>query len=153
MSSAVTAFHRLRDTIGRVCPIPVRPRMVGFLLISGTTFTIDLLLITLLRDLAGFPVWAAFGLGYACAQSLNFLLNKTLNFDAGDRPVGPELVRYVVVVAINYVGVIVGLGVLLVHLGLLDQVARVLVAFVEVVFLYRAMRFVVFRDRGRKRIS
>ncbi|WP_157647797.1 GtrA family protein [Actinomycetospora chiangmaiensis] len=148
-SRAVRAFRvvraRLAGLLSRVWPRPVQPEFAGFLLISTVSFAVDLVLLALLRDVARLAVWASFALAYLGAQAVNFGLNKGLTFDAGDRPVGPELRRYLVVVTVNYLGIVLGLGVGLHHLGLPLLAARVLAAVAEVVFVYAAMRWVVFR--------
>jgi putative flippase GtrA len=121
----------------------VPPSLLGFGLISGFTFGVDLVLLTIMYGVLGWPSPVAVTLGYAAAFGLSFLLNRWLNFRS-HAPVGPQAGRYVAAVAVNYVAFILGVGSGLVALGVQYHVARLVAGACEGVFMYCVMRWIVF---------
>jgi putative flippase GtrA len=126
-------------------PRLVSPTFLGFCFINGCTFALDLLIVTVVHGRLGAPVPVAVTVGYAIAFSLSFGLNKVLNFRSHD-PVGPEGARYVLVVAINFTVLLLGVTSLLSALGVQYQVARLVAGGCEGVFMYAAMRWFVFKE-------
>jgi putative flippase GtrA len=129
-------------------PGPVRRRLpkslVGFCILSGFTFTIDLILLVLLRRGTHMPIVLAVTLSYAIAFGLNFLLNRTVNFQS-HAPVGPQVTRFAIVAICDY-GLTVGLTSWFTYLGLDFRVARVTAAGCVGIFTYSMSRWWVFRD-------
>jgi putative flippase GtrA len=124
----------------------VAPTFLGFALINGFTFSVDLALLTVFHGWWGLPVWLSVTVAYVCAFGLSFVLNRTFNFHS-HAPVGKQAVVYVAVVAINYVAFILGVGSGLTALGLEYHLSRLLAGACEAVYMYSAMRWVVFRRR------
>lgn len=122
----------------------VAPTFVGYLLVNGLTFSVDLLLLTLLHDALRLPVAVAVTVSFILAFGLSYLLNRILNF-ASHASVGPQLAVYVVVVAVNYLVFILGLTTGLATLGVEYRIARIAGAVGEAVYMYSVMRWVVFR--------
>lgn len=121
--------------------------VLGYLVINGTTFAIDLSLLTGLHGGLGWPLPLAITLGYGTAFGLSYLLNRVLNFRShGD--VGAQLVIYVPVVVVNYLVWILGVGDGLAAAGLDYRLARVLAGLGEAVYMYSALRWLVFRRRA-----
>jgi putative flippase GtrA len=81
---------------------------------------------------------------YACAFALSYLLNRTMNFRS-HAPVGPQIAIYVVVVAVNYLALVLGVCGALSAIGVEYHLARIFAGVCEAVFMYGAMRWVVFR--------
>ncbi|WP_433624252.1 GtrA family protein [Nocardia sp. CA-120079] len=131
---------RLPSGLNRV----VAPTFLGFALINGCTFGVDLALLTVLHGWLGLPVWVSVTMAYICAFGLSFVLNRTFNFHS-HAPVGRQAVVYVVVVVINYVAFILGVGSGLAALGLEYHLSRLLAGACEAAYMYCAMRWVVFR--------
>ena len=104
----------------------------------------DLVLLVSLHGLLGVPYPAAVSVAYGCAFGLSYALNRYFNFRS-HAPVGPQLSVYVVVVVINYVAFILAVSSALTALGLDYRVARMLAGACEAVYMYSAMRWVVFR--------
>nr|WP_208406594.1 GtrA family protein [Amycolatopsis granulosa] len=121
----------------------VPPSFVGFALINGCTFGVDLLLLTLSHGVAGLPLPVAITVAYVCAFALSFVLNRVVNFRSHG-PVGRQVVRYAVAVAVNYVVFILGAGAGLAALGVEYHLARILAGACEAVFLYSVLRWIVF---------
>ena len=117
--------------------------MVRFAVIGGCTFALDLVLLTLVHDRLGWPLPVAVTIGYAVALTVNYLLNRKLNFRS-HRPIGPESLRYGVVVAVNFGVVLLGVTTGLAALGVPYQVARVVAGGCEGAYMYCAMRWFVF---------
>lgn len=128
----------------------VAPSFVGFVVLNGATFGLDLLVLSAIHGLLHWPVPVAITIGYAVAFTVSFVLNRTLNFRS-HAPVGRQTVIYVAVVAVNFVAVLLGVGAGLAALGVQYQLARVLAGVCEGVFMYCAMRWVVFRTPARAR--
>ena len=147
-------FAAFCQTVVRVLPFGltrvVAPRFVGFALINSTTFGVDLLILTALHGGLGWPVAVAISTGYVCAFALSFVLNRWLNFRS-HAPVGRQTGWYVLAVAVNYVAILLGVGWGLTTLGVPYQAARIIAGAGEGVFMYCALRWVVFaakRERG-----
>lgn len=142
--TAAARFAGFCVLLARRLPVRVAPSLVGFCLISGTTFALDLVLLAAMYTVLGWPSGIALTVGYGVAFGLNFLLNRWLNFRS-HAPLGPQAGRYVVAVAINYVAFILGVGGGLTALGVQYLLARVLAGMCEAVFMYSVMRWVIFR--------
>lgn len=125
----------------------VAPSFLGFALINGFTFGVDLLLLTLLRGWLGLPVWLAITLAYGVAFGLSFVLNRSMNFRS-HAPVGRQAVLYVVAIVINYVAFLLGVGAGLAALGVDYRLSRLIAGACEGVFMYSVMRWVVFAKSG-----
>jgi len=144
---AFTAFvHRLHGLLPARVGAWLPATFVGFALINGFTFSVDLALLALLYD--GLGVWhpLAITVGYVVAFGLAFVLNRWLNFDVhGD--VVSQAARYVPVVVVNYVVIILGVGSGLTALGVPFWLARLAAGAAEALWMYCAMRWIVFRAR------
>ncbi|WP_089921493.1 GtrA family protein [Lentzea albida] len=123
----------------------VAPSFLGFALINGFTFGVDLLLLTAFRSGLGLPVPLAFTIAYVLAFGLSFVLNRALNFRS-HAPVGPQAGLYAVAITINYLAFILGVGSALTELGLQYHLSRIAAGACEAAFMYSVMRWVVFRD-------
>lgn len=141
-------FHRLCERIVARLPFGlssvVAPTFLGFALIAGCTFSIDMALLTLLYSGFGVALPVALTVGYVCAFALAYIANRTLNFRS-HATVGPQVAVYIIVVAVNYLLFIVTLPTALVAAGLQYHLARLLAGGCEAVYMYTAMRWVVFR--------
>lgn len=138
-------------TIWQLLPGPIRTRVpisfVGFALVNGFTFSVDLGLLALLYRGAGLPHPLAITIGYVVAFGLAFVLNRRFNFHAHG-PVAGQAARWALVVAVNYGALVLGLGSGLVFLGVPFLVARVIAACAEAVWMYSTMRWWVFATRA-----
>jgi putative flippase GtrA len=140
-SAAMAAVaRRLPFGVSRIVPAS----LLGFAVINGFTFGIDLTLLTIMRSGFGWPLWLSITLSYATAFGLSFVLNRAFNFRSHSA-VGGQLAIYVVVVVVNYLALILGIGTGLTALGVDYHIARVAAGMCEAVYMYVAMRWVVFR--------
>jgi len=130
----------------------VAPSTVGFTVVNGLTFAVDLLLLSLLIDGLGAPLWAGVTLAYGTAFALSFVLNRRLNFDP-ERPVGAQIGRYVAVIAANYAGIVLGATHGLAAGGAPYQLARLAAGVCEAAFMYCAMRWFVFGRAGSRALG
>ncbi|WP_167759417.1 GtrA family protein [Mycobacterium sp. PS03-16] len=141
-------FHRWCERVVARLPFGLKrlvaPTFLGFCLINSFTFGVDLVLLTVLHGLLGVALPVAVTVAYACAFALSYALNRYFNFRS-HAAVGPQFTIYVVVVVINYLAFILGVSTLLTAMGVEYQIARVLAGGCEAVYMYCAMRWVVFR--------
>jgi putative flippase GtrA len=124
----------------------VPPSLVGFAVINGFTFGVDLTLLTIMRSGLTLPLWLSITIAYCCAFGLSYVLNRALNFRS-HAAVGPQLAIYVVVVVSNYLVWILGVGAGLSALGVEYHLARITAGLCEGVYMYCALRWIVFRKR------
>ena len=117
--------------------------MARYLVISAFTFALDLALLTAVHGGLGWPLPVAVTVGYAVALSVNYLLNRVLNFRS-HAALGPESLRYAGAVAVNLGVVLLGVTAGLTAAGVPYQVARVAAGGCEGIFMYCAMRWFVF---------
>src|SRR5262245_22200371 len=101
----------------------VAPTFLGFCLINGLTFGVDLTILTCLHSALRIPVPIAVTVAYACAFALSYVLNRTFNFQS-HAPVGPQVAIYAVVVIINYLAFILGVSSVLSAIGVQYQLSR-----------------------------
>ncbi|BBZ46704.1 GtrA family protein [Mycobacterium parmense] len=144
----VDRFHQTCERVVARFPLGldsiVAPTFLGFCLINGLTFAVDLAILTGLHSLLHLPVPVAVTTAYACAFALSYALNRIFNFQS-HAPVGQQVAIYVVVVLVNYLAFILGLTSALAALGVQYQVSRIAAGICEAVYMYSAMRWVVFR--------
>lgn len=147
-SRLVERFHALCEAVVKRLPFGlssvVAPTFLGFCVINSVTFGIDLLILTGLHSGAGLPVSFAVTAAYACAFTLSYVLNRSLNFQ-NHAAVGPQFTVYVAVVVVNYLVFILGVSSVLTANGVEYHVARIVAGVCESVYIYTAMRFLVFR--------
>jgi putative flippase GtrA len=145
-------YHALMAAIVRRLPFGlsriVAPSFLGFAIINGFTFSVDLGLLTLCHGVLKWPYPAAVTLSYLTAFALSFVLNRVFNFRSHDA-LGPQTAKYVVAVGINYAAFVLGVGDALTAIGVEYQLARILSGLCEGVYMYSVMRWVVFRDAPR----
>ncbi len=140
----ITAMSRVVAALPFGLDTRVAPTFVGFALINGSGFVLDLSLLTLLHSGFGLPLPVAFTAGYLTSFALSFFFNRRFNFRS-HAPAGRQLAVYVVAVAINYAAFILGVADALAAAGLEYHLARVAAACCEGVYMYCALRWIVFR--------
>jgi putative flippase GtrA len=144
----VERFHRLCEVVVACLPFGldsiVAPTFLGFVVINGFTFAVDLALLTLLHGGLGLVLPVAVTVAYVCAFTQSYVLNRILNFRS-HAAAGPQFAVYVVVVVVNYLAFILGVSSALTALGVEYHVARIVAGGCEAVYMYSAMRWVVFR--------
>src|ERR1700752_675786 len=85
----------------------VAPSFLGFAIINGFTFSVDLGLLSLGHGVWKWPYPAAVTLSYLTAFALSFLLNRAFNFRSHDT-LGPQTTKYVVAIGVNYAAFVLG---------------------------------------------
>ncbi len=128
------------------------PTLVGYAIINGFTFTVDLTTLSLLHGSLGWPLALAITGAYIIAFALSFVLNRLLNFRSR-APVGRQSLLYAGAIALNYTAFLLGVSTGLVALGVHYQVARIAAGVCEGAFMYCALRWVVFAKRREPRGS
>jgi len=136
--------HRLPFGLAGILP----PSLIGFAVINGFTFTVDLGVLTTLHGGLRWPLPVSITVAYLTAFALSYLLNRVLNFRSHGA-VGPQIAVYIAVVIVNYLVWILGVGDGLAALGLDYRLARIVAGACEALYMYAAMRWLVFRDVQR----
>ncbi|HEY0718889.1 MAG TPA: GtrA family protein [Streptosporangiaceae bacterium] len=136
----VAAVRNLPFGLSRI----LAPSLVGYAVINGGTFALDLTLLTILHGEAHWTVPVSITVSYGTASGLSYLLNRTLNFRSHGL-IGRQLAVYAAAAVVNYLAFILGVGSGLAALGLQYQLARLAAGACEAVWMYVAMRFLVFR--------
>jgi putative flippase GtrA len=141
-------FHAWCEAVVNRLPLGlgsvVAPTFLGFCLINGLSFGVDLAILTGLHGGLNLPVPVAVTVAYACAFALSYVLNRTFNFQSHG-PVGPQVAIYVVVVVVNYLAFILGVSSGLAAIGVHYQLSRIVAGICEAAYMYCAMRWAVFR--------
>lgn len=149
LQPAVDRFHRFCAAVVSALPFGlnsvVAPTFLGFALINGCTFGVDLLLLSMLHGGVRVPLAVAVTAAYVCAFTLSYLLNRVFNFSS-HAAVGPQIAVYVVVVVVNYLAFILGVSTGLSALGVEYHLSRMAAGVCEAIYMYGAMRWVVFRN-------
>jgi putative flippase GtrA len=142
-------FHALMSRIVGRLPFGlsslVAPSFLGFAVINGFTFSVDLAALSLADKLLHWPYAAAATASYLVAFALSFVLNRTFNFRSHGA-LGPQTATYGAAVAVNYGVFVLGIGSGLTALGVGDLLARLLSGACEGAYMYSMMRWVVFKD-------
>ena len=123
----------------------IEPNMLGYLLINLCTFGIDLGLLGLFHGRERLPIPVAVTLSYGTASLISYILNRVFNFRS-HAEVGRQLPVFVAVSASNYLIFVLGFTDLLAAVGVYYELARVIAACCEGVYLYCMLRWIVFRD-------
>jgi putative flippase GtrA len=123
----------------------VEPNMLGYLLINLGTFCVDLGLLGLLHGKERLPIPVAVTISYGTASLISYVLNRVFNFRS-HAEVGRQLPVFIAVSASNYLIFVLGLTDLLSAVGVYYELARILAACCEAVYLYCMLRWIVFRD-------
>lgn len=123
----------------------VAPSVVGYILINLCTFFIDLSLLSLFHGVARLPLPIAVTLSFGTAAAVSYVANRVLNFRSHGA-VGKQLVIFVALEASNYFIFVLGLTDWLANVGVFYELARIIAACCEGVYLYCGMHWLVFRD-------
>ena len=126
----------------------VAPSVIGYLLINLCTFLLDLALLAAFHGGLKLPLPVAVTLSYGSAGTVSYIANRVLNFRSHG-PLGRQVPLYVVIMASNYFVFVLGLTNVLAAVGVFYELARVIAACCEGVYLYCCMRWLIFRDTAR----
>ena len=142
-------FAALMTAITRRLPFGlsevVAPSLVGYLLINLCTFCVDLGLLGLFHGKEKLPLPVAVTLSYGTASLVSYIFNRVFNFRS-HAEVGRQLPVFVAISASNYLIFVLGFTDLLAAVGVYYELARIIAACCEGVYLYCMMRWIVFRD-------
>ena len=141
-------FLRLITAIHSVLPGFVRRRLpvtfIGYAIINGSAFFLDIGCLWVFYNHFHWFYPVAVTIGYAIAAVYSFLLNRWLNFQSHGHVV-EQGAGYMAGVASQYVIFILGLSSLLHWFGVNAELARVISACCEGIYLYVFIRLWVFR--------
>ena len=146
---APEVFLRLITAIHSVLPGFVRSRLpvtfIGYAIINGSAFLLDIGCLWVFYNHLHWFYPVAVTVGYAIAAVYSFLLNRWLNFQSHGHVV-QQGAGYMAGVVSQYVIFILGLSSLLHWFGVDAELARVISACCEGIYLYVFIRMWVFRN-------
>ena len=141
-------FLRLITAIHSVLPRFVRSRLpvtfIGYAIINGSAFFLDITCLWVFYNHFHWFYPVAVTVGYAIAAVYSFLLNRWLNFQAHGHVVA-QGAGYMAGIVSQYVIFILGLSSLLHWFGVNAELARIISACCEGIYLYVFIRLWVFR--------
>ena len=141
-------FLRLITAIHSVLPGFVRSRLpvtfIGYAIINGSAFFLDITCLWVFYNHLHWFYPVAVTVGYAIAAVYSFLLNRWLNFQAHGHVI-EQGAGYTAGIISQYVIFILGLSSLLHWFGVNAELARVISACCEGIYLYVFIRLWVFR--------
>lgn len=140
----LTLISRIHRALPRRLRALVPVTFIGYALINGSAFVIDISLLWAMYEKLRWFYPLAVTLGYAVAGAYSLVLNRWLNFQSHGS-ISTQGGRYAVGLASQYVIFILGLSSVLHLAGVNAELARVISACCEGVFLYVLMRLWVFR--------
>lgn len=147
-SRAPEAFLGLMTVLHRLVPAPLRPRVpltfVGYVLINGSAFVLDIVCLSVFYNHFHWVYQVSVTMGYAVAGVYSLLLNRWLNFQVSGH-LALQGSRYAVGLVSQYVIFILGLSSVLHLAGVNAELARVVSACCEGIYLYVLMRLWVFK--------
>lgn len=118
------------------CPLA---RPAAYVVVGLATVAVDVGTLTLLRELASWPLWAATTAGFGASVGVNFFGNRAWAGRESTRNLLDHAVRYALLLGFNY------LLTLVVLLGLAGAGVRYLVAKAVAVLLTAVISFVSYR--------
>lgn len=140
-AALITSLHGLLPgALARMVPVT----FIGYALINGSAFILDMTLLWVTYDHLHWFYPLAVSTGYACAGLYSLLLNRWLNFQAHGH-LAAQGTRYALGLVSQYVIFILGLSSLLHLAGVNAELARLVSACCEGLYLYVLMRLWVFR--------
>lgn len=146
-------FAGAMTAVTRVLPFGlsryVGPSEVGYLVISLGTFLLNLVFLGLFHGVLRVGLSVAVTLAFGLAAVINYVLNRVFNFRSHDA-VGRQFVLFSAIEVSNYLLFVLGLTDLLAAAGVYYELARVISACCEGVYLYCGMRWLIFRDTPRE---
>ena len=141
-------FLRLITAIHSVLPSFVRSRLpvtfIGYAIINGSAFFLDITCLWVFYNHLHWFYPLAVTVGYVIAAVYSFLLNRWLNFQAHGHVI-EQGAGYTAGIISQYVIFILGLSSLLHWFGVNAELARVISACCEGIYLYVFIRLWVFR--------
>ena len=136
--------HRFNLKVAADAPLrPLRMSLPRFFVVGALSVGTDVGCLTVLHSVLHFPLIAATTLAYGLGLLVNYSLNHTWVF-AADGRLGDRLMRYGILVAINFsstLGLIAGLT----AVGLYYLIAKAVAVAVNAVINFVAFRYWVFR--------
>ncbi|WP_203863048.1 GtrA family protein [Plantactinospora mayteni] len=124
-------------------------RFPRFAALAAAGFTFDLTTLALLNRYTPLPSPTAVTLAFWATYALNFALNRRFAFRANDRPVGPQLARFVPQVLGDYLLTLTAV-LALQAIGVPLVAARIIAGGTNLVFNYVLYRWWTFRRSGSR---
>lgn len=117
---------------------------VRYVVIGGTTFTLDIGLLVLFHEVFNLPVIFSATASYWLSIAFNFIANRLWTFGASESSIGRHLTFYLALLGFNYLFTI-GFIAAATHMGMHYTIAKVLALACQISWTYIAYKKVIFR--------
>jgi putative flippase GtrA len=124
-----------------------RHSFVRYVVIGGTSFVIDFLLLVALHGSVGMNVLVAASISYWTSIIFNFLANRFWTFEATEQSIMKHVAAYLLLLAANYLFTIaiIALGQ---QLGIHYTIAKVIAVIIQMAWTYLVYKKVIFKTRS-----
>jgi len=117
---------------------------VRYVVIGGTTFAFDFLLLVALHGVLGINVLVAASISYWTSIAFNFIANRFWTFGATETHIAKHALAYSVLLGFNYLFTLAFIGTST-HFGLHYTIAKILAVAVQIPWTYYAYKRIIFR--------
>lgn len=124
-------------------------RFSKYILVGGSTFLLDLLLLYAFIDELGWNPVISAGIAFLTAISINYSLSRRFVFKGTYRSVGEGYLGFLLIAGVGVVAVSSGMHLLVTDLGLNYIYSRIIIAMMTGMWNYLLNLFVNFRVAGK----
>lgn len=117
---------------------------VRYVVIGGTTFALDFMLLVVLHGLLGVNLIISTTLAYWTSIAFNFLANRFWTFGATETPIIKHLAGYMALLGVNYMFTVLFLSIAT-HSGVHYTIAKVLAVLIQISWTYVIYKKYIFK--------
>lgn len=115
-----------------------------YVVIGGTTFALDFVLLVALHGVLGINLFLATTIAYWTSIAFNFLANRFWTFGATETSITKHLAGYLTLLGINYLFTVAFLTVAT-HFGMHYTIAKVVAVIIQISWTYYAYKKFIFK--------
>lgn len=123
-------------------------RVILFGLAGGINTLVDVIVFSIVLNVAGLAVEYCQAIGYCSGVLCSFLINSRVTFKDGDVPVYQQVIKFVCANGLSLLVSTLGIG-KLVDLGLSEMVAKLIVTLIVMPINYFVYKILVFRVKDK----
>ena len=133
----------------KLLPYLYKHNLVRYLLVGGSTFAIDILLLFLLHGKLHIKIAISTSISYWFSIAYNFSLNKFWTFSASNKKkLHENLIPYFLLLGFNYLFTVIFVSLASHHINYL--IAKVIAVLIQTCWTYTTYKHIVFADSKNK---